>query len=515
MSQKHSASDDRRTVPLLLIVVLAALRFALPLATLHPSWEFHRDEFLYFAMADHFDLFRMQFPPLIAMVAGAGRAVFGESVFAARVPAALAGAALTAVVLWFVRRLGGSTRALVLAWLALLAAPVFVRSSVLLQPVILDQLWATLAIAALTLAAHEREPRWWMLVGLALGLGALTKFSVAFIAVTIGVAAVFTSDLRGHLRTRWPWIAVLIAAVLATPSVAGQVVHGWPFLQQMRALHAGQLAQLSVVGFLAEQPMLLSAALVCALPALLCAVRGGVRERVPVAIVLCMLMLMLVLHGKAYYAAPVYPVLIGIGALHLGGATETRRWVMPVATLTMLAGAIVLWPIGVPIFDATGMASYFRRMGLAQQTNRGEAIDLPQDFADMTGWLAISDSVGSVVSRLPAGQQADLSLIGSNYGEAGALAFYHRSRRLPYPRSAAGDFWAWGPGSASGNQAIVIGPEREIGEVLRKLYDSVDVVSVVRNPIGVAEERVVSIFHARGARTRLAALWPSLGPNWE
>src|SRR5690606_11491106 len=113
--------------------------------------------------------------PFIALLARASSAVFGDSVLAARVPAALGGAALTGVVLLLLRRLGSGAWGLLLATLGLALAPVFLRSSLLFQPVIFDQLWATLADAALVLAAAEREPRWWLLVGAALGLGLLTK----------------------------------------------------------------------------------------------------------------------------------------------------------------------------------------------------------------------------------------------------------------------------------------------------------------------------------------------------
>jgi len=149
-------------------------------------------------MGDHLEWLRMQFPPLIAVVAHLGRALFGDSVLTARVPAALAGAALLTSMLWFARRLGAGAWTLVVIAAACVAAPVFLRSSVLMHPAVFDQLWATLAIASLALAAVEEQPRWWPLIGVAFGLGALTKFSVAF---DVAIAA---DSRRPHAATAPP-----------------------------------------------------------------------------------------------------------------------------------------------------------------------------------------------------------------------------------------------------------------------------------------------------------------------
>src|SRR5690606_32725318 len=68
---------DRRRVALL-VVALVAARALLPLLLLDPSWEYHRDELLYFAMGDHL-AWRMQFPPFIAVLAKLGTLMFGDS----------------------------------------------------------------------------------------------------------------------------------------------------------------------------------------------------------------------------------------------------------------------------------------------------------------------------------------------------------------------------------------------------------------------------------------------------
>ncbi len=497
------------------IGILVLVRLLLPLATRDATWEFHRDEFLYFAMGDHFDLFRMQFPPMIAAVAAMGRAIFGESVLAARVPAAVAGASIVAIVLVTVRRLQGGSRAGVFAWLAMLASPVFIRPSVLMHPVVFDQLWATLALAALTLAAHEREPRWWLLVGAGLGLGALTKFSAAFIGISVIAAMLIVRDLRSQLATRWPWVAVVIAGTLALPSITGQLVHQWPFLQQMQALRATQLDRVSPAAFLTGQFSLLGAGVVCAIAALVGAWRGSARDRTPIIAATAMLLLMLALHGKDYYAAPVYPIVLAVGALQLERWAKASLIINLTVPALISAGAIALWPLGVPALAPPAMMHYAQSLGAGDvvKTNRGDVLELPQDYADMLGWRALADSTGAVAARLPADARADLTVVGANYGRAGALAFYRKRVRIPYPISVAGDFWAWGPGQASGRHAIVVADSATIDR-LHQLYQSVEVMRIVENPLGVTEERRVWIFYASRPNASLATMWPKLGPVW-
>lgn len=512
-SDHVTSAEDRRL--LWLIALLTVLRFALPLVTLHSSWEIHRDEFLYFAMGEHLDLFRMQFPPLIALVARASRAVFGESVWAARAPAAAAGALLTTVVLLLTRRLGGGRRAIVVAWLALLAAPLFVRTSVLMHPVVFDQLWASLAIASLTLAARERNPRWWLLVGTALGIGALTKFSIAFIGASVAVTAALIPTLRQQLLTRWPWFAVLIAGLLSIPSISGQIAHDWPFLQQMDALRRTQLDRVGAAEFLSGQLMMLAAASICVVAGVIAAVRGNSAERVPVVAAASMVGLMLAAHGKPYYAGPAYPAVIAIGALAIERASAKRRLVGIAVPSLIAVGAAALWPVGVPSLAPARMIRYAAALGAAEavKTNQGVTLQLPQDFADMLGWRTLSDSVGAIVARLPADQRADLTVAGSNYGQAGALAFHHQRVGIPYPISTAGDFFAWGPGTASGNTVIVVGAPEDTSD-LAKIFASVEQLQIIRNPDGVPEEQAVAIFRARAPRQSLASIWRTLGPNW-
>lgn len=512
--RKAVSPAGRRWLPL--VAALLAVRLGLTLAW-HPAYGFHRDEFLYFAMADHLDFFRMQFPPLIALVARAGRALFGESVLAARVPAALAGTALVALVLALVRRLGGGTWALVFAALAMTAGPVWLRASLLLQPVIFDQLWCAAAVAALVVLAIGGSPRWWLAVGAALGLGALTKFSVAFYGAGI-LLAVLATPLRAHLRTPWPWAGVLVAALLATPSLSGQVIHGWPFFAQMRALKAGQLEHVTPADFLAMQALMLGAGGLVAVAGLGASL--GSRARRPTAVAgvfaLAVLGAFLLMHGKAYYAAPVYPPLLAIGAVVLERALAHGRvrLLRPVLAVLLLAGAAVTFPIGVPALEPAAMARYAARLGVthAVQTNHGATLPLPQDYADMIGWDRLADTVAAAVRRLSPEDRRRLVVVAGNYGQAGALELLGPSRGLPRPISTAGDFYAWGPGPLPGDVVLAVGIDRSD---LARHFGSIEPVAWFDDPWMVPEERDDTILLCRQPRQPLQAIWPHVGPDWD
>jgi hypothetical protein len=462
----------------------------------------------------------MQFPPLIAVIARLGRAVFDDSVLAARIPAALGGAATLAVMLWLCRRLGGGAWAMVVLTLASLAGPVFVRTSVLMQPVVFDQLWATLAIAAVMLAAQDRQPRWWLLAGLALGLGALTKFSAAFYAVCIGMATLLVPTLRGQLLTRWPWFASLTAAGFSVPSVTGQIAHDWPFLAQMQSLRAGQLAEVSASEFLLEQPLLLGAGALVAAAGVIAAIRGDRVAQVAALVVAFLIALLLIMHGKSYYAAPAYPALMVAGAAWLSTRVPPKRtgfavrFALPAA---LTAGALVLLPLGVPMLSPDSMVRYAARLGAAPatETNRGEQLMLPQDYADMLGWRALADSVARAVGTLTVSERNALVISASNYGRAGALAMYHRRLGLPYPASPHGDFHAWGIDTAAGSATVFVHvDDADALEGLRTIFSEVTQVARIIQPRAVPEEQDVRIYQMRGPKQPLTALWRSLGPRW-
>ena len=94
---------ERPRLDLAGVATLAALIVLLHIATnLLTVYEFHRDEFLYLAMGKHLRLWRMDFPPGIALIANGSRALFGDSLTAIRAFPALGLGLLTKFSIGFI-----------------------------------------------------------------------------------------------------------------------------------------------------------------------------------------------------------------------------------------------------------------------------------------------------------------------------------------------------------------------------------------------------------------------------
>jgi hypothetical protein len=525
--------------PILPILAIILLHLAV---NLFSPYGFQRDEFLYLAMARHLRLWSMDFPPFIAIAAKATLATLGGSIVAVRFLPAVTGGLLVFLAALIARRLGGGRYAQVLAALAVALSPLFLRAGNLFQPVIFDQLWWTGALyAVLAIGGSETAGRldgWtasrtahssqltahgsqWLLLAAALGLGLLTKFSIAFIGIGI-VVAILVTPLRRSLLTPWPWVALLIALVIGSPSIIGQIRLGFPVVGQMHDLQGSQLERVTLLAFLKGQWDMFG-------PVILLAILGLVqlfRTRYAAAgwAILATFILLMILKGKPYYVGPVYPMLLAAGAVFVERVVEGRRsrveefkaqltspasrvprlfgYAVPVV-IVIAFGAISL-PFGVPVLPPAQMDAYARRLGVTQETNTGEVIALPQDYADMLGWEEQVKATARVYDSLPPAERDKAVILATNYGRAGANDHLGRKYGLPPSVAPMGSYWFFGPGTKPGKVLIVIGGTRED---LAPYYDSVTLAARLSNPWRVPEERAVDIWVAKGNHYTLQEVW--------
>lgn len=504
-------------------------------------FEFHRDEFLYLAMGEHLRLWRMDFPPFIAILARASRALLGDTLTAIRFGPAVASALLVlatgvAASLMSVLATENGENASTSAgagdvevprwvpWLAMIAvitAPVFLRAGNLFQPVVFDQLWWTAALLALLVRERTRDVRWWLAVGAALGIGLLTKFSIAFIGVGIVVGTLLTPNRR-DLLTRWPWLALVIALAIGSPSLVGQWLLAFPIRWQMRDLQAEQLELRLPLAFLAEQPGLVGPAMLLAIAGVVWLLWGRAAapmRNVGIAVLTSWILLSLN-RGKAYYGAPVYPMLFAAGALAIAVAFPVwrsaslglwrRRIARSIGALMLLLWPVAL-PIALPILSPERTARYIAALGVSESTksNYGTTLALPQDFADMLGWQSMVAALADEWRAMPERDRADAVLLAGSYGRAGAIDFYGPRYGLPKVVSPAGSYWFFGPGTRPGRIVLSLGESKADLEPFMRHCDELRIVGM---PLGVEEERRVPITRCVGPKSPLQALWPALHP---
>jgi 4-amino-4-deoxy-L-arabinose transferase-like glycosyltransferase len=479
-------------------------------------YELHRDEFLYLAMGARLGQAPLDFPPFIAALAAAVRALLGDATWAIRLPSALAHGAMILLTASLARQFSASRAAAALAAFAVAVAPVYLRAGSLFQPVVFDQLWWTVALYAL-LTLHVRDdPRRWVLVGGVMGVGLLTKFSIVFVG-----AGVFVATLAGHRRadlaTRWPWLGLAAALAIGAPSLWAQAALEWPIAYQMAGLRAGQLDRLSPFDFVLGQPLLLGPAIVLAAVGAWWMVAGPPREWGRDAAVACLvaLGLLALAKGKPYYGAPVYPVLIAAGCAALSqlGAAMRRRLALGGAALATAAFGVVAVPMGLPFLPPARMAAFAAAIGVgaATESNTGAQLALPQDYADMRGWRAQVAHVAEVWKLIPDSSKGTAVLLATNYGRAGALEHHGARLGLPRPVSAAGSYWFFGPGDRRGPWVVSVGPDD--AAAITPYFEWCDWYTHVAERWVVPEERLVKVWLCFGPFTPLDELWPRFDPR--
>src|SRR5690242_2104937 len=176
----HERESSRWTSPLAVTIYLALGTIVLHLAT-GGGYGFHRDELATLDDARHLAWGYVAYPPVTPFLGRVSLALFGTSLRGARFFPALAQAACAIFAGLMARGMGGRRFAQGLAALAVATGPVALRAGALLQYVAFDYLWWVVTAYFLVRLLRSEDPRWWLGIGAAVGLGMLTKYSMLFL----------------------------------------------------------------------------------------------------------------------------------------------------------------------------------------------------------------------------------------------------------------------------------------------------------------------------------------------
>lgn len=429
---------------------------------------FHRDELATLDDARHLAWGYVAYPPLTPFLGRIELELFGATPRAFRLLSSLAQAIAIVLTAMTARRLGGGRAAQWIAALAVAISPISLAASALFQYVAFDFLWLVLIAYFVVRLIESDDPRWWIAIGATIGLGALTKYTIAFLVAGV-VAGVLATNLRRHLRSRWLWIGVAISIAIALPHFVWEARHGFVTLEFLRHVHARDVRIGRTADFLLDQVRVASNPVAFPLAIVgLIAVLQSRRFRMLAWMALVPLALFFLAEGRGYYAAPIYPTLFAAGSVITGQLAETRRRIAyaVVAALFVLGCAVV--PIAVPL--APPSTRFFK---IASSINN--------DLREEIGWPELAHEVDRIRASLPPEERALSAALCANYGEAGAISLYGHTPVL----SGVNSFWARGYGDPPPRTLIVLGFERA---TLERRFAEVTLAGRIPNPYGLENE---------------------------
>jgi len=412
---------------------------------------FHRDELQFLSDARHLDWGFVAYPPLTPFLEHLSVAIFGLSLVGLRLCSVIAQAAAIVVTGLMAKELGGHRLAQFTAALAVALSPLPLFEGTEFQYSSFDYLWWVL-IAYFTIRLLNTEnPRWWLAVGAAVGLGLLTKYSIVFYIAGI-LGGVAFSRARRFLLIPWFWAGIALALLIFLPNLLWQVRHGFISYHFLQHIHVRDVGEGRAKGFLPDQFRICTNLFAAPLwIAGIVAFLRNPRYRMLAWMYLIPLALFFFAKGRGYYLAAAYPMLMAMGA------AVGERWVTGLPKLGRRTMVAVIF---------TGLAvcgAYFCALILPLASSgplRNFALSKNGDLREEFGWNELVSTVAGIRDSLPPDERASVGVLVGNYGEQGAIEILGPSYGLPAPISGTNSAWLRGYPSPPPTTLIVLGFSR-------------------------------------------------------
>lgn len=457
------------------------------------------DELYFLDAARHLAFGYVDFPPLIAWLAAAVTALFGDSLWALRLLPAAAGFGVTWLAVETCRELGGRGFAQWVTAIIVLFAPGFVSIQAIFTMNVFDQLWWSLVVWLTVRYLGGCGPRYMLAAGAGLGIGLLTKLSI--LALCMALPLGLLTWYPAVFRRAETWTAMLIATLLALPFGIWQVVNGFPFLEFVAA-YGGKPPQAVVLQdpliglFITMSPLF---ALVW-MPGALAGLLSDERRIRLLATVAWFCVALFVLAGvKFYFAVPVFVVFIVAGALFWEKLLAARAVPRAMLLAVMMSGVVSV-PMAAPVLPIEQLQRIADFIRDGQQgfvgSSPAELEPLFPHFAEMHGWPELVAVTTDVFGHFAPADRAITTLFAAYYGQAGALNHLDRHDLLPEAHSGHMSYDLWNGGLDLGRVVFVGFKREDIGE----MYAHVEQLAVLDCRYCMSRENGLQLFLATGLR---------------
>jgi hypothetical protein len=486
-------------------LLVLGLVVALIHAAFNGKYGFHRDELDILMNARQLDWGYVAYPPFTPFIARIGLALFGSSLQGLRLFSAIGQGAAVFLVGLMARDMGAKRTAQWMAGIAAAIAPVALTAGTMIQYMAFDYVWWIAIAFCFVRLLKAEQPRWWLGIGGAIGLGMMTKYTVIFLIAGIVTATLLTPNRR-YLRSPWLWAGVGLAVLICLPNLLWQFQHDFISLDFLKSIHARDIQWGRTRDFLPEQlyiatnpftlPLWLLGLVLCLFAPVFKKFRAlGIAFLVTFG-------LLWASQGRAYYVGPAYTMLLA------AGATGLETWMNSLSASPRNLARSLAW--GLLAIGTILGAALVKPIPPINSAWWDVLSEVNGEVVEMVGWEDLTAEIADIYNNLPTEEQPRTVILAGNYGEAGALDLYGPAYDMPPVISGSNSLWARGFGSFEPETVIVVGFE---SDYTRMFFKSCDLAGKVTNRYGVKNEETshhTGLYVCRQPRQSWAKMWQSM-----
>jgi len=428
------------------------LAIAATVALLHiltnGRYGFHRDELQVLSDARHLDWGFVAYPPMTPFLERILLAIFGLNLVWLRMFSVFAQAALILVSGLMARDLGGGRRAQATTALVVGLSGLEIFEATEFQYTSFSMFFWVLVCWFVIRLLKTENPRWWLAIGSAIGLGLETKYSLAYFVAALVLGLILTRTRR-HLVSGWFWAGVAIAFLIVFPNLVWLVRHDFISYRFLQHIHARDVGEGRAAGYWRLQ--FLADVNVGATPlwvvGLIAFFRNS-RYRILAWVYVVPVLAFWLSKGRFYYVAEAYPVLVAMGSVVLA------RWLARRPAWVRISVASVFYA------NLLAVGAYYAAFIVPIASSgplRDFALRHNGDLREEIGWDELVRTVAQIRDSLPADQRAHLGITTANYGEYGAIEILGRAYGLPQPIGTNNSEWLRGYPQPPPTTLIVLG----------------------------------------------------------
>jgi 4-amino-4-deoxy-L-arabinose transferase-like glycosyltransferase len=436
-------------------------------------------------------------PPLLAWIINLTTVVCGDGEACVRAPTPVLHFGTSIIIYLTARRLYGQRVGFWAALLMMMGPGMVFSARIISTDVPLIFFWA-LALLAYIRLIEQISWRWATVLGLALGMGLLAKYAMAYFLLGMMLAAFFERRALVLLKSRVVWVTFAIAAVIIAPNLLWLAQHNWASLRnivsviqsdEIKTWTPGPLLEFFAAQFAVFGPVVFTVLLIAIArfrsPPEIPAGRLMLAFAIPPIAIIALIAL--ISHAYANWAAPAV-VSATIFAAAILVSREAWCWLAFSLGLGALAQAALLFGDA----SAYSVAIPFMPPGKSDVYNR------------TLGFRALGDGVGRF-----AAQTGAATIVGENRYTVAGLLYYQRNTLLPilaWPSANSPSFELTRPLTVAAKPPVLFVTGCPFAKRLYLFYDSVEMIGEIHAPTGPTSKRNYAVFKLEGANREPTAL---------